>query len=84
MESYTHLTEKDMNKIYARNKKNHYGISVNQLRYYGGKYRKAKEKGDFRTTEYIEYLLTDINFHHECSLLSSGKYEQFFEELKNW
>ena len=84
MEYYTHLTEKDKQKAWSRNRKNHYGISITQLRYYGGKYRKAKEKGDFRTTEYIEYLLTDINFHHECALLHNDEYQQFFKELKNW
>jgi len=42
--------------------------------------------GDFR--EKIEDLLEDCNFHHECSLLSDGKYDEYtdyiFEEYKNF
>ena len=27
--------------------------------------------------EYIEDLLEDCNFHHECALLSDGRYEEY-------
>lgn len=78
------LTQEDRQKAWDRNKKNYWECSPTQLRYYGGKYRKAEERGDFRTMGYIEFILTDVNFHRECALLHNGEYEQFFEELKNW
>ena len=78
------LTEKDKQAIYRRNRINGYGISKKQLAAYGGIHRKARAYNDIRKMEYVEYLLTDINFHYECGLLSSGNYEQFFNLLKNW
>lgn len=78
------LTEKDKQAIYRRNRKNGYGISKKQLAAYGGIHRKARAENDLRKMEYVEYLLTDINFHSECSMLSRGEYQEFFEALKNW
>ena len=83
-EPLTFLTDKDKQAIHRRNSKNGYGISKKQLASYGGIHRKARLSGDARKMEYVEYLLTDINFHYECGLLSSGNYEQFFNSLKNW
>ena len=85
MDEYlTFLTEKDKQAIYRINSKNGYGISRKQLAAYGGMHRKARAENDPRKMEYIEYLLTDINFHSECSMLSRGNYDEFFESLKNW
>jgi hypothetical protein len=78
------LTEKDKQAIYRRNRKNGYGISKKQLAAYGGIHRKARAENDARKMEYVEYLLTDINFHSECSMLSRGDYDEFFKSLKNW
>lgn len=78
------LSDKDKAYIYRRNSKNGYGISKKQLLYYGRMHKKAKEMNNLRGMEYVEYLLTDINFHHECGLLSSGNYEEFFKEVQLW
>ena len=78
------LTEKDKQAIYRRNRKNGYGISKKQLAAYGGIHRKARAENDIRKMEYVEYLLTDINFHSECSMLIRGNYDEFFASLKNW
>ena len=83
-EPLTFLTDKDKQAIYRRNSKNGYGISKKQLAAYGGIHRKARAENDLRKMEYVEYLLTDINFHSECSMLSRGDYHEFFESLKNW
>ena len=83
-EPLTFLTEKDKQTIYRRNSKNGYGISKKQLAAYGGIHRKARQSNDQRKMEYVEYLLTDINFHSECSMLCRGEYDEFFESLKNW
>lgn len=83
-EPLTFLTEKDKQVIYRRNSKNGYGISKKQLSAYGGIHRKARLENDLRKMEYVEYLLTDINFHSECSMLSRGNYDEFFQSLKNW
>ena len=83
-EPLTMLTEKDKQAIDRRNSKNGYGISKKQLSAYGGIHRKARAENDLRKMEYVEYLLTDINFHSECSMLSRGNYDEFFESLKKW
>lgn len=83
-ESLTFLTERDKHVIHRRNSKHGYGISKKQLSAYGGIHRKARAENDQRKMEYIEYLLTDINFHSECSMLSHGDYDEFFQSLKNW
>ena len=83
-EPLTFLTDKDKQAIYRRNSKNGYGISKKQLAAYGGIHRKARAENDLRKMEYVEYLLTDINFHSKCSMLSSGNYDEFFKSLKNW
>jgi hypothetical protein len=78
------LTEKDKTYIRRRNSKNGYGISKKQMDYYGRMHHRSRVNGDARGMEYVEYLLTDINFHHECALLSSCDYEQFFKEVLTW
>lgn len=83
-EPLTFLTEKDKQAIHRRNSKNGYGISKKQLAAYGGIHRKSRAENDARKMEYVEYLLTDINFHSECGMLSHGDYDEFFESLKNW
>lgn len=83
-EPLTFLTEKDKQAIYRRNSKNNYGISKKQLAAYGWIHRKARAENDLRKMEYVEYLLTDINFHSECGMLNRGDYDKFFESLKNW
>lgn len=83
-EPLTFLTEQDKHIIRKRNAKYGYGISKKQLAAYGGIHRKARAENDQRKMEYVEYLLTDINFHSECSMLSYGDYHEFFKSLKNW
>ena len=83
-EPLTFLTDMDKRAIHRRNSKNGYGISKKQLSAYGGIHRKARLENDQRKMEYVEYLLTDINFHSECGMLSSGDYDEFFETLKKW
>jgi hypothetical protein len=82
------LSKKDKAYIHRRNSKNGYGITKKQMLYYGmmhhRSYVNSKVDGNTRGMEYVEYLLTDINFHHECGLLSSGNYEEFFKEVSAW
>ena len=75
------LSEQDMDRASRRNKKNGYALTNRQLLAYGRLHRKARMDDNWRMMAYIEYLLTDINFHHECSLLSRGEYDQFFGEI---
>ena len=83
-EPLTFLKEKDKQTIHRINSKNGYGISKKQLAAYGEIHRQARAKNDTRKMEYVEYLLTDINFHSACSMLSHGDYDEFFKSLKNW
>lgn len=48
------------------------------------KHQHAREIGDKKTMEKIEYYLTDINFHYECGLLISRQYDKLPEVIKNW
>ena len=82
-EPLTFLTEKDKQTIHRINAKNRYSIYKKQLAAYGWIHRQARTKNDTRKMEYVEYLLTDINFHSECSMLSHGDYDEFFKSLKN-
>ena len=77
---YPLLTEKDFRRIHARNTKHSYGISQKGLLYYG----RMHKNGTDRDKQYVEYLLTDINFHSECALLSQGRYDEFFKEVRRW
>ena len=61
-----------------------YGITLEQMKQYFKKHQHAREIGDKKTMEKIEYHLTDINFHYECGLLISGQYDKLPEVIKNW
>lgn len=78
------LSEKEMNRIKNLNSRNHYGLSCSMLKTLITKHKKARSESDLQTMEAIEYRLTDINFHSECSLLCRGNYEEAYNRLKNW
>ena len=78
------LTEKEKRKINAINEKNAYGLSTSELKEINAKHKKARAEGDAHTMEAIEYRLTDINFHTECSLMARGEYDKVGEIIKNW
>ena len=42
----------------------------------------AREIGDKKMMEKIEYHLTYINFHYECGLLATGQYDKLPEVIK--
>lgn len=75
-ECYPGMTKGDAEKMSNLNAKNHYGISHNTLKRLIKQHRKARQENDKRTMSKIEYRLTDINFHTECSLLIGGKYDE--------
>lgn len=81
-EAYPGMTIGDAKRIDNINSKNHYGINDIQLIRLINKHKKARAENDQRTMSMIEYRLTDINFHHECGLLCSGKYEEALKEVK--
>ena len=60
------------------------GDTLEQMKQYFKKHQHAREIGDKKTMEKIEYHLTDINFHYECGLLISGQYDKLPEVIKNW
>ena len=82
---YSTLSWKDKDRMLNLNKRNGYGISASQLRRLCTEHQKARQSGDSHTMQMIEYRLTDINFHHECSMLYNGKYDELRDELrKKW
>ena len=48
------------------------------------KHQHAREIGDKKMMEKIEYHLTYINFHYECGLLATGQYDKLPEVIQNW
>lgn len=70
------VTEKEINRIKALNRKNLYGLSLNELKVMCKRHKKARAQGDTHAMELIEWRLTDINFHHECGMLCQGLYDE--------
>lgn len=74
--AYPHLSSADKQRILALNAKNGYGLSRHQVLCLIAFHKRARAAGNIRQMSRIEYRLTDINFHQECSLLHQGKYEE--------
>lgn len=72
---YTALTKKDAEEMGKLNWANDWGITQDEYIHLVNEHRKARETGDIRTMEKIEYRLEDINFHAECSALERGDYQ---------
>ena len=64
-----------MMDYHTYNAKNKYGLNLSQLKYWAKRHKQAKEKNAIKTVQWIEDMLTDINFHYECSLFAKGEYE---------
>lgn len=60
------------------NKKNGYGLSYAQLKMWVIRH----QNGTAEQRQWIEKMLCDINFHHECSLLAWGKYDELLKEIE--
>ena len=73
---YPGMTVTDANRIHMLNWRNDYGLTPKELNRLIKQHKLARVVGDSRTMSMIEYRLTDINFHMECSLLIAGKYEE--------
>ncbi len=78
------LTAQEKVRIQAIIRKRQYSITRSQMKQFFKKHQHAREIGDKKTMEKIEYHLTDINFHYECGLLVSGQYDKLPEVIKNW
>ena len=76
------MTESDAMRMDALNRKNAWGMSYRELKNACDAHQYARNHGDIRRMEMIEYRLTDINFHHECGMLHRGEYDALREELK--
>lgn len=74
------LRESDMRRASILNAKNGYGLdSIQMMRLIN-----AYQKGDDYKRAYIEYRLTDINFHREVEMLRAGKYDELKQQVKEW
>ena len=78
------LTEQETARIRAKIRKERYCITLNQMKKYFKQHQHAREIGDRKMMEKIEYHLTYINFHYECGLLISGQYDKLPEVIKSW
>lgn len=81
---YDVLTAKERNAQNALNAKNGYGINAKMLLRLAQNHKKARAANDVKTVAKIEYRLTDINFHHECSLLHRGEYGTVYRICAEW
>ena len=78
------LTAQEKARILAKIRKDSYGITLEQMKQYFIEHQHAREIGDKKMMEKIEYHLTYINFHYECGLLATGQYDKIPEVIKNW
>lgn len=78
------LTAQEKARILAKIRKDSYGITLEQMKQYFIEHQHAREIGDKKMMEKIEYHLTYINFHYECGLLVTGQYDKLPEVIKNW
>ena len=69
------LTTQEEDQIIAKIRKDNYFITLEQMKQYFIEHQYAREIGDKKTMEMIEYHLTYINFHYECGLPVSGQYQ---------
>lgn len=74
------LRESDMQRARNLNRKNGWGLTVDQMK----RIISAYEKGDNYKRALIEYRLTDINYHNEIELLQAGKFNELREQIKEW
>lgn len=75
-ECYPGMTVRDAERMDNLNRKNHYGLSREELNKLIKQHKKARSQNDKRKMSMIEYRLTDINFHSECGLIAKGKYDE--------
>lgn len=78
------LTEQEKKRIRAMIRRTDYCITLSTMKRYFSQHQQAREIGDTKTMEKIEYHLTYINFHYECGLLVSGQYDKLPEVIKDW
>ncbi len=84
MYDYDILSESDKNKMRKLNAQNQYCLTANVLKTLRNRHEKAQSEGDTYTMALIEYRLTDINFHTECSHMARCEYAEIDEIIKNW
>ena len=77
------LSEKDMARMVALNKRNGWGVTANMLMTQMRSYRKAYLAGDAHTMELIEFRLEDANFHTERGLLADKDFDGFKKAVKD-
>ncbi|WP_297419700.1 hypothetical protein [Clostridium sp.] len=75
------ITREEMTKINNINAKNNYGLTNDMLKNLIDEHKKARQENNTHAMELIEYKLTDINFHRECSLLQKGEYDEIIKKL---
>lgn len=63
------------------NRKHNYGMDYKRLKHWAKKHKKAREQGDVVMMMWIEDMLTDINFHSECSMFARGEYDKALESF---
>ena len=78
------LTKQEKARIQTKIRKDGYGSTLEQMKQYFKKHQHAREIGDKKKMEKIEYPLTNNNLHNESGLLISGQYDKLPEVIKNW
>ena len=60
--------------------KNGYSLTRRQLMYWANKHSAARGRNDYETMDWIEDMLTEINYHRECTLFKKGWYDDAIGE----
>ena len=76
---YKALTYEDAAAAEKVNAINGWGITYSMLMALIKTHEKARNVGNIRYMERVEYMLTDANFHREARLLKEGEYDALRE-----
>ncbi|WP_409969822.1 hypothetical protein RFF05_07940 [Bengtsoniella intestinalis] len=78
------LSESEKDHICGLNRRNDYCLTPNILKALSVKHKNARVVKDEHTMALVEYRLTDINFHTECSMMVAGDYAAIDAVIRNW
>ena len=76
------MTFEDAKRQDIASKRAGWGFTVDRLKHLIMKHKKARECGDVRTMEIIEYRFEDCNFHTINELIHDGLYDEAIKDAE--
>ena len=76
------MTFADAKRLDAASRRAGWGFTVDNLKRLIRKHQKARECGDIRTMEMIEYRFEDCNFHTINGFIHEGRYDEAIKDAE--